>query len=112
MSYEYEPLPFTWRVIDDQGALVRTGPLASHQSVGPLLSYGQVVHPAGPPRWLTFHEFNNQPATNEAHHYWILRVPIWIGKHKDEMQIAWVTARCYDGHGRREILEEHEKIFQ
>ena len=29
---------------------------------------------------------------------------IWIGKHKDEMQIAWVTARCYDGYAQREIL--------
>ena len=29
---------------------------------------------------------------------------IWTGKHKDEMQIAWVTARCYDGYAQREIL--------
>ena len=110
MSYEYEPLPFTWRVIDDQGALVRTGPLASHQAAGLLLSYGQVVHPAGPPLWVTFQEFNNQPVKRDKTH-WILRVPIWIGKHKDEMQIAWATARCRGGYGR-EILEEHEKFFQ
>ena len=111
MSSEYEPLPFTWRVIDVEGALVRTGPLSSDPCAGPRLSYRQVVRPAGPPRWLTFHEFNNRPATNEAHHDWILRVPIWIGKHKNEMQIAWVTARCF-GHVRRDILTEHEQIFQ
>ena len=88
MSSEYEPLLFTWRVIGDEGAVVRTGPLASHQKVGPLLSYGQVVHPAGPPLWVTFQEFNNQPATNWGKTDWILRVPICMGKHKDEMRIA------------------------
>ena len=111
MSSEYEPLPFTWRVIGDEGAVVRTCPLASHPTVGPRLSYGQVVRPAGTPRWLTCNEFNGYPAENWDYHWWVLRVPIWIGKHKDEMQIGWVTARAYDGE-RREILEAHETIFQ
>ena len=110
MSSEYEPLPFTWRVIGDEGAVVRTGPLASHQAAGPPLSYGQVVHPAGPPLWVTFQEFNNQPATNWGKTHWILRVPIWMGKHKDEMWIAWATIRGTSG--APPILEEHEKIFQ
>ena len=111
MSYEYEPLPFTWRVIYGPGAVVRTGPLASHQAAGPPLSYGQVVHPAGKPVWMTFDEFNNQAATNWGQTHWILRVPISMGKHKDEMWIAWATARSRGGYGPP-ILEEHAKIFQ
>ena len=79
--------------------------------MGPRLSYGQVVRPAETPRWLTCNEFNGYPAENWDYHFWVLRVPIWIGKHKDEMQIGWVTARGFDG-WRREILEEHDKIFQ
>ena len=60
----YEPLDCTWRVIYGPGAVVRKGPLASDQAAGPPLGFGEVVHPAGKPVWMTFDEFNNQAATN------------------------------------------------
>ena len=106
MSYEYEPLLFTWRVIHGPGALGRKGPFASDEYVGPLV-FGEVVHPAGKPVWMTFDEFNNQAATNLGQTHWILRLPIWMGSDKDKMWIAWVTIRCNDG-GYPEILQEHE----
>ena len=90
--------------------MVRMGPLASDQAAGPPLCYGTVVHPAGKPLWLTLDEFNGQPVTYWGQDYWILRVPIWMGKHKNEMWIAWATIRGTSG--APPILEEHEKIFQ
>ena len=80
---EYEPLDYTWRVIYGPGAVVRTGPLASDQAAGPPLSFGQVVHPAGKPVWMTFDEFNNQAATKWGQTHLILRLPVWMGSDKD-----------------------------
>ena len=108
---EYEPPDYTWRVIYGPGAVVRTGPLASDQAAGPPLGFGQVVHPAGKPVWMTFDEFNNQAATNWGQTHWILRLLIWMGSDKDKMWIAWATIRSHGGYGPS-ILQEHEQIFQ
>ena len=106
----YEQLDCTWCVIYGQGAVVRKGPLASDQAVGPPLGFGQVVHPAGKPVWMTFDEFNNRAATIWGQTHWILRLPIWMGSDK-EMWIAWATIRSHGGYGPS-ILQEHEQIFQ
>ena len=108
---EYEALPCTWRVTYGSGAAVRTGPFGDDPAAGPPLCYGMVVHPAGKPLWLTLDEFNGQPVTYWGQDHWILRVPIWMGKHKDEMWIAWATVRSHGGYGPP-ILEEYQKIFK
>ena len=91
MGFEYEPLDCTWRVIWSPGAVVRKGPCAGDQVAGPPLCYGTVVHPAGKPRWMKMDDFYGQPPTYWGQKLWILRLPVWMGKHKDEMWIAWAT---------------------
>ena len=111
---EYGPLDCTWRVTFGSGAVVRTGPHFDDQVAGPPLCYGTVVHPAGKPLWMTLDDFQRQPVTYWGQDHWILRLPIWMGKHckhKDEMFIAWATIGGRGGYGPP-ILEEHEKEFQ
>ena len=108
---EYEPLDCTWRVTFGSGAVVRTGPFLFDQAAGPPLRYGRVVHPAGKPLWMTLDDFQRQPVTLHGQDQLILRLPIWMGEHKDEMFIAWATIGGRGGYGPP-ILEEHEKTFQ